>query len=128
MVEGAAGCRVELAAVVAAANHGLALIGLGALPAGPRYRHAVDEPGLAGCGAGLAGECAGAEINRAGIVGPGLGEPLRNRAFGDDPGDIGTAGIDLFRAGRLGASVPLSFEPGEAYQFDWSHEVVVLGA
>jgi len=24
------------------------------------------------------------------------------------------------------ASVPLSFAPGEAYQFDWSHEVVVL--
>jgi hypothetical protein len=23
--------------------------------------------------------------------------------------------------------VPLSFAPGEAYQFDWSHEVVVLG-
>jgi len=22
--------------------------------------------------------------------------------------------------------VPLSFAPGEAYQFDWSHEVVVL--
>ena len=26
-----------------------------------------------------------------------------------------------------GAYVPLSFAPGEAYQFDWSHEVVVLG-
>ncbi len=25
------------------------------------------------------------------------------------------------------AYVPLSFEPGEAYQFDWSHEIVVLG-
>jgi len=25
------------------------------------------------------------------------------------------------------AFVPLSFEPGEAYQFDWSHEIVVLG-
>lgn len=24
------------------------------------------------------------------------------------------------------AFVPLSFDPGEAYQFDWSHEVVVL--
>ena len=23
--------------------------------------------------------------------------------------------------------MPLSFAPGEAYQFDWSHEVVVLG-
>lgn len=30
-------------------------------------------------------------------------------------------------AGRTAtAFVPLSFEPGEAYQFDWSHEVVVL--
>ena len=24
------------------------------------------------------------------------------------------------------AFVPLSFDPGEAYQFDWSHEVVVI--
>ena len=24
------------------------------------------------------------------------------------------------------AFVPLSFDPGEAYQFDWSHEIVVL--
>jgi transposase len=31
----------------------------------------------------------------------------------------GTAAGDAF--------VPLSFAPGEAYQFDWSHEVVVLG-
>ena len=25
------------------------------------------------------------------------------------------------------AFVPLSFDPGEAYQFDWSHEIVVMG-
>ena len=25
------------------------------------------------------------------------------------------------------AYVPLSFEPGEAYQFDWSHEIVLMG-
>ena len=25
------------------------------------------------------------------------------------------------------AFVPLSFAPGEAYQFDWSHEIVVMG-
>jgi transposase len=25
------------------------------------------------------------------------------------------------------AFVPLSFSPGEAYQFDWSHEIVVIG-
>jgi hypothetical protein len=24
------------------------------------------------------------------------------------------------------AYVPLSFAPGEAYQFDWSHEIVIL--
>ena len=33
------------------------------------------------------------------------------------------------RRGSTGASaafVPLSFEPGEAYQFDWSHEVVLI--
>jgi transposase len=30
-------------------------------------------------------------------------------------------------AGSAAAFVPLSFAPGEAYQFDWSHEVVVLG-
>jgi transposase len=31
----------------------------------------------------------------------------------------GAAGADTF--------VPLSFAPGEAYQFDWSHEVVLIG-
>ena len=25
------------------------------------------------------------------------------------------------------AYVPLTFDPGEAYQFDWSHEIVILG-
>lgn len=30
-------------------------------------------------------------------------------------------------AGTPEAYVPLSFAPGEAYQFDWSHEIVVLG-
>ncbi len=25
------------------------------------------------------------------------------------------------------AYVPLSFAPGEAYQFDWSHEIIILG-
>jgi transposase len=36
-----------------------------------------------------------------------------------------------WRRGRASASadayVPLSFAPGEAYQFDWSHEVVLIG-
>src|SRR6202047_4779728 len=30
------------------------------------------------------------------------------------------------KLGRWAADVPLSFAPGEAYQFDWSHEVVLL--
>ena len=31
------------------------------------------------------------------------------------------------RAARsVGAFIPLSFAPGEAYQFDWSHEVVLI--
>jgi hypothetical protein len=29
-------------------------------------------------------------------------------------------------AASAAAYVPLSFDPGEAYQFDWSHEVVVM--
>jgi hypothetical protein len=29
-------------------------------------------------------------------------------------------------AATAGVYVPLSFPPGEAYQFDWSHEVVLL--
>src|SRR3954454_18079171 len=36
-----------------------------------------------------------------------------------------------WRRGQVSASaaayVPLSFAPGEAYQFDWSHEVVLIG-
>ncbi len=30
-------------------------------------------------------------------------------------------------AASAGAYVPLSFDPGEAYQFDWSHEIAVIG-
>jgi transposase len=30
-------------------------------------------------------------------------------------------------AATAAAYVPLSFAPGEAYQFDWSHEIVVIG-
>lgn len=30
------------------------------------------------------------------------------------------------RAASAAAYVPLSFDPGEAYQFDWSHEVVLI--
>ena len=35
-------------------------------------------------------------------------------------------GARRMRARRRSAYVPLSFAPGEAYQFDWSHEIVVL--
>jgi transposase len=31
-------------------------------------------------------------------------------------------------SGAIGAYIPLAFAPGEAYQFDWSHEIVVLGS
>src|SRR6202158_3977462 len=58
-----------------------------------------------------------------------LFEELRNRGYG--------GGYDAVRryAGRwskerghstAAAYVPLSFAPGEAYQFDWSHEIVLL--
>ena len=30
------------------------------------------------------------------------------------------------RSGEAEAYVPLSFAPGEAYQFDWSHDVVLI--
>ena len=58
-----------------------------------------------------------------------LFEELRGRGYG--------GGYDAVRryAGRwskerghltAAAYVPLTFEPGEAYQFDWSHEIVLL--
>jgi len=34
---------------------------------------------------------------------------------------------DARASGGSDAFIPLSFAPGDAYQFDWSHEVVVLG-
>ena len=38
-----------------------------------------------------------------------------------------TAGWQRERAAATAAAfVPLSFAPGEAYQFDWSHEVVLI--
>src|SRR6056297_1002036 len=56
-------------------------------------------------------------------------EGLRNRGYG--------GGYDAIRRYAAGwskvaqeasgsAYVPLSFDPGEAYQFDWSHEIVIL--
>lgn len=57
-------------------------------------------------------------------------EELRNRGY-----DGGYDAVRRYAAGwskerRVASSdayVPLHFDPGEAYQFDWSHEVVVLG-
>jgi transposase len=57
-------------------------------------------------------------------------EELRSRGY--------TGGYDAVRryakrwsqaqgASRPAAYVPLTFSPGEAYQFDWSHEIVVMG-
>ena len=34
---------------------------------------------------------------------------------------------ERFKRATADAYVPLSFAPGEAYQFDWSHEIVVAG-
>ena len=41
-------------------------------------------------------------------------------------GVTGTIGARSAGASTAAAYVPLSFAPGEAYQFDWSHEVVLL--
>ena len=41
-------------------------------------------------------------------------------------GVTGTIGRKERGASTAAAYVPLSFAPGEAYQFDWSHEVVLL--
>ena len=39
----------------------------------------------------------------------------------------GTDAVRRHAASPAKAHVPLSFDPGDAYQFDWSHEDVVLG-
>ncbi len=56
-------------------------------------------------------------------------EALRNQGY-DGSYDAVRRYASKWRKAREGASadafVPLSFAPGEAYQFDWSHEVVVI--
>ena len=56
-------------------------------------------------------------------------EALRNRGY-DGSYDAVRRYASKWRKARDGAStdafVPLSFDPGEAYQFDWSHEVVLI--
>ena len=57
-------------------------------------------------------------------------EELRNLGYGGSYDAVRryAAGWRRRRQDSAAAAyVPLSFEPGEAYQFDWSHEVVVLG-
>jgi hypothetical protein len=57
-------------------------------------------------------------------------EELRNRGYdgGYDAVRRYAAGWSKGDASEASASayVPLSFDPGEAYQFDWSHEIVIL--
>src|SRR6266536_5908932 len=62
----------------------------------------------------------------------GIGWSIRRPSPGR-PGDGRHDQLGNFQTALLGritpastAYVPLSFAPGEAYQFDWSHEVVLL--
>ena len=56
-------------------------------------------------------------------------EELRNRGYGGGYDAVRRYGASWSKATQeasASAYVPLSFDPGEAYQFDWSHEVVIL--
>ena len=56
-------------------------------------------------------------------------EKLRNRGYGggyDAVRRYAASWSQATREASAAAYVPLSFDPGEAYQFDWSHEVVIL--
>ena len=99
-----AACRgLERAAIVAAADHGLALVGLGHFPAGPGDCHAADDPRLVRRSALLAGIGARAKVDGAGVVGPGLDEPFRDRAFRRHPRNICGADVDFLGRGGLKA-------------------------
>jgi transposase len=57
-------------------------------------------------------------------------EELRNLGYGGSYDAVRRYAAGWRRRTQESAAaayVPLSFDPGEAYQFDWSHEVVVLG-
>ena len=59
-----------------------------------------------------------------------LFEELRGRGYAGGYDAVRRYARDWQRhrsSASTGAYVPLSFAPGEAYQFDWSHEVVLLG-
>ena len=56
-------------------------------------------------------------------------EELRGRGYGGGYDAVRRYAAQWSKATReasADAYVPLSFDPGEAYQFDWSHEVVIL--
>jgi transposase len=56
-------------------------------------------------------------------------EDLRNRGYGggyDAVRRYAASWSKATQAASASAYVPLSFDPGEAYQFDWSHEIVIL--
>ena len=56
-------------------------------------------------------------------------EELRNRGYDgsyDAVRRYATSWSKATQKASAAAYVPLSFDPGEAYQFDWSHEIVIL--
>lgn len=56
-------------------------------------------------------------------------EELRNRGYGGSYDAVRLYASSWSKAAQVAAAsayVPLSFDPGEAYQFDWSHEVVLI--
>ena len=56
-------------------------------------------------------------------------EELRNRGFDgsyDAVRRYAASWSKVTQEASASAHVPLSFDPGEAYQFDWSHEIVIL--
>ena len=58
-----------------------------------------------------------------------INEELRNRGYGGGYDAVRRYGASWSKATQeasASACVPLSFDPGEAYQFDWSHEVAIL--
>jgi transposase len=75
------------------------------------------------------GEQGGAAAARERLTARRLFEQLRHEGY-EGASDSVQRHVRGWRRGRARAGdvfIPLWFAPGEAYQFDWSHEVVVLG-
>ena len=56
-------------------------------------------------------------------------EDLRNRGYDGSYDAVRRYAAKWRKAQDIASAdayVPLSFDPGEAYQFDWSHEVIIL--